>query len=153
MQTLASRLRLARAASGLNLAEVVERLGEDPENASLAYRALLAWEDGRLNPKGEHVARLAALYGVSEVWLRTGAFPPPFDGSPAAWDGCVTDVGTRPGSTNATTLHRVTHRAVWLVGEAAWRVCDACAKHPSMRKVKPRKKIKRAGAGAMEETA
>lgn len=68
--SMASRLRSAREAKGLEPAQVSERLG-------LSEGAVRHHENGTRNPKTKTIAQYSRLYGVSVDWIMRGAGPGP----------------------------------------------------------------------------
>lgn len=72
--TLGGRLAEARAASGLDRAEVARRVG-------IPVGTLDAWEEGRREPRANRISTLAGVLGVPLVWLMIG------EGPRAAGDG------------------------------------------------------------------
>jgi len=64
--SMASRLRSAREAKGLDLSQVAERLG-------LSEGAARHHENGTRNPKTKTIAQYSRLYGVSVDWIMRGA--------------------------------------------------------------------------------
>jgi transcriptional regulator with XRE-family HTH domain len=64
--SMASRLRSAREAKGLEPAQVSERLG-------LSEGAVRHHENGTRNPKTKTIAQYSRLYGVSVDWIMRGA--------------------------------------------------------------------------------
>lgn len=63
--SLAARLTQLRKDKGLTLAAVAEQLG-------VSKPSVWAWEQGRARPTPERLARIAALYGLSETSLAAG---------------------------------------------------------------------------------
>ena len=68
MDTVASRIRKARKASGLYPAAFARAAGCDPQS-------LWRWENRDIQPRAESLARLAQVAGVRLEWLITGVGP------------------------------------------------------------------------------
>ncbi|MGZ9721656.1 helix-turn-helix domain-containing protein [Rhizobium miluonense] len=64
--TLGGRLSMARDAAGISLETLASELGVSEET-------MLAWESDRSEPKPSALVTMSALFGVSPVWLMTGA--------------------------------------------------------------------------------
>lgn len=64
--TLGGRLSMARDAAGISLETLAKQLGESEET-------MLAWESDRSEPKPSALVQMSKLFGVSPVWLMTGA--------------------------------------------------------------------------------
>ena len=65
MDSIASRIMRARAASGLSQHRLAVALG-------LTGQTIAAWEHGRAEPRATELASLARATGVSPSWLLTG---------------------------------------------------------------------------------
>ncbi len=64
--TLGGRLSAARDAAGIGIEALAERLGVRRET-------VLAWESDRSEPRPSRLLDLAGIFGVSPMWLMTGA--------------------------------------------------------------------------------
>jgi HTH-type transcriptional regulator, cell division transcriptional repressor len=64
--TLGGRLSMARDAAGISLESLASQLGVRRET-------VLAWESDRSEPQPSGLVKMAAMFGVSPVWLMTGA--------------------------------------------------------------------------------
>lgn len=65
MQPLNVRIRLARLARGLEQKELAKRL-------SIAAQHVSQWERGGMTPRRDNFEKIAAVTGVSDLWLFTG---------------------------------------------------------------------------------
>lgn len=76
--TFGDRLVAAREASGLDQAELAQRLG-------VRDTTVMDWEDDQQAPRGNRMQMLAGVLNVSLVWLMTGEGPgiPAPDEAPA----------------------------------------------------------------------
>lgn len=86
--SMASRLRSAREAKGLDPSQVSERLG-------LSEAAVRHHENGTRNPKTKTIAQYSRLYGVSVDWILrgVGSGPTPADAAEFIdlWDSIPED--------------------------------------------------------------
>ncbi|MFT3999758.1 MAG: helix-turn-helix transcriptional regulator [Rhizobium sp.] len=64
--TLGGRLSMARDSAGVSLATLASQLGVSEET-------MLAWESDRAEPNPSALVKMSALFGVSPIWLMTGA--------------------------------------------------------------------------------
>ncbi|WP_027390551.1 LexA family transcriptional regulator [Chrysiogenes arsenatis] len=68
METVATRLKLARENAGLNLSEAAKKLNLSPS-------AVHQWESGTTAPRKKALEAAAKIYNVSPVWLNHGENP------------------------------------------------------------------------------
>ncbi|KAA0697496.1 XRE family transcriptional regulator [Neorhizobium sp. P12A] len=64
--TLGGRLSSARDAAGISIGSLANQLGVQEET-------VLAWESDRSEPRPSLLLDLAGIFGVSPIWLMTGA--------------------------------------------------------------------------------